>query len=74
LIARKYQKVLFAFLMALMMSGIMSLVISVFNLGLHANIVHIWLKAWGFAFVVAFPTIMLVAPIVQRLVNRLIEP
>lgn len=73
MIPRQYQKLVFAFVMALMMSCIMSFVISVFNMGFHANIVHIWLKAWGFAFVVAFPTIILVAPVVQRVVNTLLE-
>ena len=27
-----------------------------------------WLKAWGFAFAVAFPTVTFVAPLVHRLV------
>lgn len=46
----------------------MSLVISVFNVGIVPNIIHIWLKAWAFAFIVAFPTIT-VAPIVHKIVS-----
>lgn len=68
---RKYQKLIFAFLMALIMSCIMSLLISVFNVGLSQNIVHIWLKAWSFAFVVAFPTVSVVAPLVHAFINRM---
>jgi len=63
----RYQKLVFAFFMALIMSCIMSCIISIFNVGFVPNIVTIWLKAWAFAFVVAFPTITLVAPIAQRL-------
>lgn len=59
--------------MSLLMSCIMSLVISVFNIGLVEGIVLIWLKAWGFAFVVAFPTIITVSPIVRKLVNLVVE-
>jgi len=44
MIARKYQKILFFFLMALFMSGIMSFAISLFNLGLVNDLVIIWLK------------------------------
>lgn len=73
MIEPKYQKIVFAFLMALIMSCIMSFVISVFNVGLHGQIVQVWLKAWAFAFVVAFPTIMVVAPIVKTLVILLIK-
>jgi uncharacterized membrane protein YjjB (DUF3815 family) len=46
----------------------MSFVISVFNVGLVSNIVTIWLKAWGFAFIVAFPAIFVVSPVVHKLV------
>jgi uncharacterized membrane protein YjjB (DUF3815 family) len=50
----------------------MSLVISIFNVGLVGNIISIWLKAWAFAFAVAFPTISLVAPAVRKIVGILV--
>ncbi len=73
MISRKYQRVVFSFFMALLMSGIMSLVISVFNVGLVSNIISIWLRAWSFAFVVAFPTILVVAPLVHKLVAMVLQ-
>jgi hypothetical protein len=30
-------------------------------------------KAWGFSFIVAFPTVIVVSPIVRKLVNLVIE-
>ncbi|MBU1437236.1 MAG: DUF2798 domain-containing protein [Gammaproteobacteria bacterium] len=69
----KYQSVVFAFFMALLMSCLMSLVITVHNIGLVPNILYIWLDAWAFAFVVAFPAVMLVAPVVRKLVVKLIR-
>ncbi len=59
--------------MSLLMSCIMSLVISIFNVGLVEGIISIWLKAWGFGFVVAFPTIIIVSPIVRKLVNTVVD-
>ncbi|MBL4866915.1 MAG: DUF2798 domain-containing protein [Pseudomonadales bacterium] len=47
----------------------MSLVISIFNMGLVNNIIQIWLNAWAFAFTVAFPTIIVVSPLVHMLVS-----
>lgn len=73
MISRKYHKIVFSFFMALFMSGIMSFVISVFNVGLVANIIAIWLQAWGFAFVIAFPTIILISPIVHKLVSLVLR-
>ncbi len=54
--------------MSLLMSCIMSFVISVFNVGLVNNIISIWLQAWSFAFIVAFPTIIIISPLVHKLV------
>ena len=73
MVPRKYQKLVFAFFMSLLMSCIMSFVISVFNVGLVSDIVLVWLKAWAFAFAVAFPTIVMVAPLVHKLVTLVLE-
>ncbi len=73
MINRKYYRLVFAFLMALFMSGLMSLVISVYNMGLVSNIIDIWFHAWPFAFVIAFPTIMMVAPVVDKLTHLIIQ-
>lgn len=72
MISAKFHKLVFSFFMALLMSCIMSFVITLFNVGFIENILFIWLKAWAFAFVVAFPTINLVAPIVNKLVSLVI--
>ena len=73
MIDKKHQNIVFSLFMALLMSSIMSLVISIFNVGLADDIVSIWLKAWGFAFVVAFPAIMMVSPIVDLMVKVVIK-
>lgn len=69
----KYSQLLFTFLTALFMSGVMSLVITLYNIGLVDGIVMIWLEAWLFAFIVAFPVINLILPIVRRLVALLVK-
>ncbi|MEH6627028.1 MAG: DUF2798 domain-containing protein [Motiliproteus sp.] len=73
MISRKYHKIVFSFFMALLMSGIMSFVISIFNIGFVSNIVSVWLKAWSFAFIVAFPTMTLVSPLVHKLVSLVLH-
>ena len=73
MILRKHHKIVFLFFMALLMSGIMSFVISVFNVGMVTNIITIWLKAWVFAFMVALPTIIIVSPVVNKLVSLVLH-
>ncbi|MDF1762792.1 MAG: DUF2798 domain-containing protein [Oleibacter sp.] len=53
--------------MAGIMSGVVSLVISVINLGWIEGIIGIWLKGWALAFLVAFPTVIFVAPLANKL-------
>lgn len=73
MLSPKYHRYAFSFFMALLMSCIMSLVISLFNVGFVDDIFSIWMKAWAFAFVVAFPAITLVSPIVHKLVSLVIR-
>lgn len=70
---RKQYRFVQAFFMALIMSCCMSLVISLFNVGLVNNFLTIWLKSWGFAFIVGLPTFIIVSPIVRKLVNTVIK-
>lgn len=60
--------------MALLMSCLMSFVITLFNMGFAENLLSLWLQAWSFAFVVAFPTVVVVAPLVRKLTAAVIKP
>ncbi len=73
-IARQHAQLVFSFFMAALMSGLMSFVISVLNLGLVDGLLLIWLKAWGSAFLVAFPAILLITPLVRRLTQAVLAP
>ncbi len=71
MIHQKYTRIIFAFLMSLFMSCLMSGVITFINLGLIDNFLFIWLEAYWKAFLVAFPIIFVVAPFVQKLTKKL---
>jgi hypothetical protein len=70
----RYAHVLLAFFTSLMMSLLMSGIITLLNLGLVDDFIRRWLTAFVSAFVVAFPSILLVLPVARRIVNHLIEP
>ncbi len=73
MIHHRYQSIVFAFVMSFTMSFIMSFVITFFNLGWVDGFITLWLKSWVFALAVAFPAIMLVAPLVKKAVVFLIK-
>ena len=72
MIAKKYEMLLFAFIMGAFMSGFMSLVVTFINIGFIDNFVYFWLSAYWRAFLIAFPTILFVIPRVRKIVNILI--
>ncbi|WP_372425225.1 DUF2798 domain-containing protein [Salinarimonas chemoclinalis] len=64
-------------LFALFLSGIMSLVVSgiatLRAVGFDAFLFK-WMTGWLFAWAVAFPGVLGFAPLVRRIVARLVEP
>jgi hypothetical protein len=74
-IAQKYQNLFFSFLMALLMSGVMSLVLSLsVNSGPIQNLLWQWLVDWHLSFWVALPTTFLITPFVNKLTVFLFKP
>jgi len=73
LIPKKYEMILFAFLMALFMSCFMSAVITFINLGIVEGFTGFWMTAFWKAFLVAFPTILIVVPQVRKVTAKLIS-
>ncbi|MBL6710499.1 MAG: DUF2798 domain-containing protein [Planctomycetes bacterium] len=55
------------------MSALMSLVITLLHVGIRPGVVIDWLKAWGLSWVIAWPTIIIVSPLVNVVVNLLIR-
>ena len=73
MIPSRYSPYVFSFFMSLLMSGVMSFCITALNLGWVTDLLWLWLKAWSAAFVIAFPTIVLVTPLVRKLVSLVIS-
>jgi len=72
-IDKKYEKLLFSFVMGLFMSFFMSFVITLINMGLVDQFISIWLQAFWKAFLIAFPTILFIVPKVRMVVTVLIK-
>lgn len=72
MIPKKYEP----FLFSLILSGAMSLLISGISTfhaaGLADHFVGLWFGAWLPAWLVAFPAVMLIAPLARKAVQRLL--
>lgn len=61
-------------LIALAMSGFMSLVMSAVNFGVGPDFLSVWLRNWLLAFAVALPTALLVVPLIRKGLARVTVP
>ena len=69
----KYNFVAMPFVLSIMMSFIISGVSTLRALGLAEGFFTKWMGAWGISWLIAFPTVMLVLPLVRKIVALFVE-
>lgn len=72
MINKKYEFYISSFLMTLFMSFVISGVLVFVNLGFIKDFFLIWLNSWGKAWLVAFPSVLLIIPFVRKLMIKII--
>ena len=70
--AGKYRQLIFAFFVVGLRSYLVSLLISIFNVGLVNNIGHLWRKVWSFTSIITLPSVVAVSPIIRKSVGLVI--
>jgi hypothetical protein len=63
------KKIVFALLMGMITTGIISFTLISFNSGYGDKFIKVWLPFWLIAYSVAVPVILLIDPHVQRMVD-----
>ena len=64
------QRIAFALVMGVITTGVISFAVVLGNLGFKEDFVQLWARSWGFAYMVVIPALLIVAPRVQRLVDK----
>jgi hypothetical protein len=67
-------KIAFALLMGIVTTGIISFTLITVNLGFSDKFLHIWLRSWALAYLVAIPAILIIAPQIEKLVAYIFRP
>jgi hypothetical protein len=70
----RYAAIVSPLVLSLLMTLFVSFISTLKSLGPQPNLPAIWLAAWGMSWLVAFPTLLLVLPVVRRIVGWLCEP
>lgn len=71
MIPARFAPYLFGLILSGMMSCIVSGIATVRAMGLTAGLLPVWMTSWLFSWAVAFPTVLVVAPLTRRIVARL---
>lgn len=74
MIPARYARALFSLIMSGLMSCIVTGIATVKTIGFGPHTAGDWMAAWLFCWPIAFIVILLMAPTVQRFVNRLVRP
>jgi Protein of unknown function (DUF2798) len=69
----KYNVVAFPFALSVIMSCVVSLISTLKAFGFSEFQIGNWMQAWGLSWLVAFPTVLLVLPVVRRIVGLVVE-
>ena len=68
----KHEQKITLTIMVLIMTFIVTFIGTAKNIGFVDEFVSHWLKAWGFAFFIALPTVMLIMPSIRKFVSKII--
>ena len=71
-VPRRFEPVVFGFLLSGLMSCIVSGLSMAIASGIHGGFFLRWMSAWVPSWSIAFPSILLVAPIVRRILKRIV--
>ncbi len=74
MIARKFEPLLFAFLLSGLMSLLVAGISTLRAAGLGPDFLWLWAGSWLTAWLFAFPAVMLVSPLARRIVRSLLIP
>lgn len=74
MIPARFAPILFGFILSGLMSAIVSGIATARAVGLPPDFPSLWFWAWLSSWAVAFPAVLVVAPIARRAVARLTAP
>lgn len=70
----RYAAVATPLVLSLLMTFVVSAIATARSLGFTPAFPSTWMSAWGLSWLVAFPTLLLILPMVRRIVGLIVEP
>ncbi|MEA1228413.1 DUF2798 domain-containing protein [Acinetobacter sp. IRS14] len=70
----RYTSIVLPFLLSIIMTFVVSMVSTLRSLGLEEFSLYVWMSAWVISWLIAFPTLLLVLPVVRKITATLVQP
>lgn len=70
---KNYAGIVMPLILSLLMTSVVSAISVLKTGGFHPDFPHIWLHAWGLSWLIAFPVLLCVLPLVRRIVMALVQ-
>ncbi|NUF83543.1 DUF2798 domain-containing protein [Acinetobacter seifertii] len=70
----RYTSIVLPFLLSIIMTFVVSMISTLRSLGLEEFSIYVWMSAWIISWLIAFPTLLLVLPVVRKITTLLVEP
>lgn len=74
MIPPRFAPIVFGLILSGLMSCIVSGIATVKAIGLTEGMPAQWMESWAFSWAVAFPSVLIIAPLARRVVSRLTRP
>ena len=69
----RYAGIVMPLVLSVLMTFVVSAIATARSIGVGADFLATWPAAWGLSWLVAFPTLLLVLPVVRRIVGLVVE-
>jgi hypothetical protein len=69
----RYAAVVMPFFLSIVMTCIISLVSTLRGVGWVPGLLHLWLGSWAISWVIAFPTLLVMLPVVRKLTALVVQ-
>ena len=70
----RYGEVVMPFILSVLMTFVVSGIATLKALGASPEMLSVWPVSWGLSWLVAFPTLLVILPLVRRLVALVVAP
>lgn len=70
----RHAAIVMPFVLSVIMTFVVSAISTLRSLGLSSEFLSTWPVAWGLSWLVAFPTLLAVLPVVRRIVGLVVAP